>query len=452
MSSAHAIRSSRWFAAIVVGTAVAAVDAGAAIIDVKPGASVQAALTVAQAGDTIRIFPGTYGENVTILTGKDGLVLKGMGKKPDQVVIDARPSAPNPSGPGIRVLSAGVQIKNLVVRHARATLSDSGHGIEVLADGVVLDKVVVERSQQDGVNVVGNGFVAKNCTFLGNAARGVTLTGESASFTNCVFGQSKDGGVQITGGLASLKKCTVHSIKEGEGVEIIGAGALLQKCKVRGAYAESIKINGADATVQQCEVTNGGDDGIRVTGSNFRIEKNKITGLLFEGDGIRIATATGGLVQKNDVRDTAESGLKGTALNGVAMVANSFTNCGTDKKPVITISSNSMLCLIQDNVVKLGQGDGIRVDGDDNQVFDNVVADCLEDGIDVSGGSDNKIEDNVIQRCHGEGIENNGSDTDCEENVMSQNRIDLANDGSFDNFDGNEFDTGGPGFAPQIDD
>lgn len=446
------IHALRWLHGGVLALAAFGASADAAIIDVKPGASVQAALTVAQAGDTIRIFPGTYGENVTILSGKDGLVLKGMGKKPDQVVIDARPSAPNPSGPGIRVLSAGVQIKNLVVRHARATLSDSGHGIEVAADGVVLDKVVVERSQQDGVFVVGNGFVAKNCTFLGNAQRGVTLAGEAASFTSCVFGQSKDGGVQITGTLATLKKCVVHSIKEGEGIEIIGAGALLQKCKVRGAYAESIKINGADATVQQCEVTNGGDDGIRVTGSNFRIEKNKISGLLFEGDGIRIATATGGLVQKNDVRDTAESALKGTALSGVAMVANSFTNCGTDKKPVITISSNSVLCLIQDNVVKLGQGDGIRVDGDDNQVFDNVVSDCLEDGIDVSGGSDNKVEDNVISRCHGEGIENNGSDTDCEENVMTQNRVDLASDGSFDNFDGNEYVTGGPGFAPQIDD
>jgi parallel beta-helix repeat protein len=67
--------------------------AAADTIKVSPGQSIQAAINKADPGDTVKLAPGTYKENVKITT--DALTLKGSG--PDETVIEPA-ATPTPVG------------------------------------------------------------------------------------------------------------------------------------------------------------------------------------------------------------------------------------------------------------------------------------------------------------------------------------------------------------------
>lgn len=89
--------------ALLLATAFAS-SAQAAVIEVAPGQSVAAAVRRAQPGDTVRVLPGQYRENVVIdkrltLEGTRGATLSGGGK-----------------GDVVRVRAPGVTVRNLVVR------------------------------------------------------------------------------------------------------------------------------------------------------------------------------------------------------------------------------------------------------------------------------------------------------------------------------------------------
>src|SRR6267143_312478 len=58
--------------------------AAADVIKVSPGDSIQAAINKAEQGDTVKVAPGTYQENVQIKT--DGIKLKGAGA--DETVLE----------------------------------------------------------------------------------------------------------------------------------------------------------------------------------------------------------------------------------------------------------------------------------------------------------------------------------------------------------------------------
>jgi nitrous oxidase accessory protein NosD len=108
--------------------------AAADVIRVSPGESIQAAIDQAGEGDTVKLAPGTYTENVQIKT--DGITLKGAGA--DETVIEpgSSPSPVDPfcEGTGICVADvtlpadpnappiinnhvAGVRIKDLAVKN-----------------------------------------------------------------------------------------------------------------------------------------------------------------------------------------------------------------------------------------------------------------------------------------------------------------------------------------------
>jgi hypothetical protein len=117
-------------------SAVLAGSAGADVIKVSPGESIQAAIDSAGTYDTIKLRPGTYQENVQIK--KDGITLKGAGA--DETIIepgsgpgsvdpicagegfsgicvaDAEPPASEDSPPTINHTVADVRVKNLTVR------------------------------------------------------------------------------------------------------------------------------------------------------------------------------------------------------------------------------------------------------------------------------------------------------------------------------------------------
>ena len=73
--------------AIAVFSCVAQSATGATLKVPADFATIQEAVDAALPADTVLVTGGTYAENVTIPTGKDGITLRGKGK----VIIDARP-------------------------------------------------------------------------------------------------------------------------------------------------------------------------------------------------------------------------------------------------------------------------------------------------------------------------------------------------------------------------
>jgi parallel beta-helix repeat protein len=91
--------------------------AAADTIKVPPGGSIQTALNKAGEGDTVKLAPGTYTENVQVKT--KGLTLKGAG--PDETTIQA-PATPVDFGPACG--GAGICVSEATDPTAPPTLED----------------------------------------------------------------------------------------------------------------------------------------------------------------------------------------------------------------------------------------------------------------------------------------------------------------------------------------
>ena len=94
---------------------VLAVSVQARVYYVRPGQSIQAAIHRARAGDTIKVYPGVYKENIVIR--KPRLTLKSIWNTPANTIIDA-----DHNGNGITIIANGVTVKGFTVRNA-----DSGN-------------------------------------------------------------------------------------------------------------------------------------------------------------------------------------------------------------------------------------------------------------------------------------------------------------------------------------
>ncbi|MBI1891379.1 MAG: nitrous oxide reductase family maturation protein NosD [Burkholderiales bacterium] len=94
-------------------------DAGAAVLQVKSGQSIQAAVRAAQAGDTIQVEAGVYQEHLLI---DKRLTLQGINRP----TISGRES-----GDVIRVRAADVKIQGFVVRDSGTDLGAQNAGIYI---------------------------------------------------------------------------------------------------------------------------------------------------------------------------------------------------------------------------------------------------------------------------------------------------------------------------------
>ena len=110
-----------WMAACLAvgGLGATGTDAHGAVLQVRPGESVAAAVRAARAGDTVRVARGTYAEHVTI---DKTLVLQGVGR-------------PTLSGANrddvIRVRATDVTIEGFIVRDSGTDLGAQNAGIYI---------------------------------------------------------------------------------------------------------------------------------------------------------------------------------------------------------------------------------------------------------------------------------------------------------------------------------
>jgi hypothetical protein len=166
--------------------------------------TIQSAVDDAIIGDEILVRPGTYAENVTIPTGKQGLILRGpnasvtgSGARSDEAVI-----APA-SGTALTVTSAGVQVSGFTIDPAGAgngvQLNSSATGARIINSRIVgpADTTALPSAAYDAFadrGVVFSGFAATNGPDVDVEFRGNLITGwRTGVFNQKTTGVTYDG-------------------------------------------------------------------------------------------------------------------------------------------------------------------------------------------------------------------------------------------------------------------
>ncbi len=165
--------------------------------------SIQAAVTASVAGDTIKVLPGSYFEQVTI---NKNVIVVGSGF--ESTIINST------SNPTIN-MSAG---KILWF----AISSTNGDGIRVSGASAVISNCIVRGCNWDGIYSNTNGSVTAivNCVITSNAGYGIhTVSGATINATNCIA-KSNGGNYDYSndyggGGTLNLSFCNGNHYNTG---------------------------------------------------------------------------------------------------------------------------------------------------------------------------------------------------------------------------------------------
>jgi len=292
----------------------------------KPNAqftSIQAAVTAAQPGDTIKVFAGTY-QAVNIPTGKNGLDIEGVGNR-DKVIVNGSASAP-----AFHVAGA----KNVDIEGFRI----NGDGAEF---GVVVD-------QGGSASVEGNHVTSTS---------GQKLTG---AFVGVQFGRTDGAGNLLSAGSGDATDNLIDSYRKG-GVVVIGTGsnADVVRNTVRGAGpTDVIAQNG----IQVSDGATGTVSGNTVSGNKYTKEDAEGTGIIvFQSNGVRIRNNFAFGNDEGILLDTSNnSTVSGNTSNG-----NTFNGVG-----VLNSNNNQ----IENNRTFFNGFDGINLETSNNNTVNGNEA------------------------------------------------------------------------------
>jgi len=467
--------------------------------------SIQAAISAASPGDTIKVESGTYRENVVVPSNRAGLTIDGSGK----VFIDAYPASGNPAGPGIRVQAADVTLRDLIVKNAREAGSLTGDGVYVTAARVTIVDVKAWNCDDAGLHVVSSQAVIRDCFVRScdegidaqgfgisvndfKAERvddGIVIEGNGARVTSCDIVQASSYGVEIDGNDGRVKDCYVLGTSSTavdingddavvvdcrteatyHAIEVAGNRCLVKGNKIKRQYREAIEVTGSDAKVIGNTITDCGSYAITVEGSGATVSGNKVRkpdGYAIDVDGgaftitgndirectdgyagISIDFAVGGLIADNDIRDNSGGGIEiGSQTYFLEIRDNEVKSCGDDGYYVAGTGHT-----VTANLASKCSRNGFRTYGSQHVLKGNEAVGGDGDGFDAEGGSQHEFRDNLAKGNGAEGFDIGSDSTLVKNNVAEKNRLDLTNSGANNTFDGNEFQTGGPTVAPQLD-
>ncbi len=181
---------------------------------------IQDAVTASMGGDTIKILPGTYAENVSVPSGKDGLTLTGGAG----VLISGVDGGSN-----LSVASAGVTATGLTLIKAAGAdpaLNATG-GKLTLADAVILATGGDAVAMSGADNVIQRSTLATLATTAG--ADGIAFTtGGLRVDSSVVLGGGKGAAFRVTttdgSGAATVTLDHVSTTGAGAAVALEGAG------------------------------------------------------------------------------------------------------------------------------------------------------------------------------------------------------------------------------------
>lgn len=456
-------------------------------------ATIQAAVTAAAPGDTIRIRPGVYFENVVIPASKTGLTITQF-KCEDRgrVIIDARPGGIG--GIGLDVEANNVTIRCLTIRHAT-------DGIDADAHDLHLDRIRTLRAGSDSIDVVGDRFKIENSEFVGGGGQGVQVVGNDGRIVGNTSRNQDNSCYHLTVNNTLIENNVADLCEDSEGFRIQGNDNIVRQNRIE-ASDDGLNVNGINNRIVRNFLLNIADIGIDVDGNNNliewnevsfttndcydidgnnnRVESNRARGcqggyevsgqnpvvlnnrveLAGDGDGFNIVCFTacsagrvernfasgtnndddgfdinvsGGLTGFTVAHNTAEKNIEnGFRLNmsGATIYHNTAFRNGAESSNESGFTISGNDNMITENVARENRDDGFGISGNNNTLYENRAERNLEDGIQIRGGTGNTLDRNIARNNHAEGIENDGTNTVLTSNTASGNRTDCAQDGS----------------------
>ncbi|VAW94395.1 hypothetical protein MNBD_GAMMA23-2537 [hydrothermal vent metagenome] len=280
---------------------VSASGSGNSCLKSKPCSSIQAAINLAQAGDTVKIGEGTFTENITIAGGKAGLTLKGAGADSTMIVSAGGDVAPKFAPPGVPVdividiFSSDVTIEKLSTLHPamEATKRDLGIFVRPPANNVTIKKCKLVR-MRTGTNL--EPFMPGSRGILVFRAKGTLIK------KNELSGNYEDH-LHIP---ASNTRIIKNEVKDATriGIVIIQENAasdstnnVISKNEVEGSGTDGIQIQGDNNIISKNEVEHSGAAGIRLCGAGDCVAPGTV------------AIASGNQVRNNELEDNSAGNL-----------------------------------------------------------------------------------------------------------------------------------------------
>ncbi len=432
--------------------AALAPSSDAATISVKKGGAhptITSGIAAAAAGDVVKIEAGVYQENLEVASGLTGLTLRAHGK----VVVEARLVGGAAGGPGIAVFADAVTVEGITVRNADGIDSDHpGVGILVEANGFTARDVSTQRCLDDAVRVTGDDVLIERWSDFGSRSGLAAQNGQHAIVRDCLLRQENGAAMTFNGWNDALVENCRFILLEGTGISASDAanvGIVVRGNRFDQTLDFAIVVGGTDGVVEENTITDS-DAGILVRGDGFSVRANRLR-RIYGFVGIFVDESTSGTIEDNELVDIRSTGIDvRDTVTGTSVKNNVLRGLLSVDDPAIEILGANVE--VDGNQIKDCVGDGIAIEGDSNFVANNVIEDCLRDGIDVeSSAAANTISNCTIRRCLAEGLDHSGTVSIVADNTIEDCRIDVANDGSFINFTGNTFTTGGQATAPEID-
>ncbi len=354
-TSLLALSTSAAFSVFTSQAAVLTVDNDGAQCPGAPFNSIQAAVNAARAGDTIRVCPGTYPEQVRI---DKKLTVEGQTVGNESLIL-VRPTAVTPNTNSLEGTGAPI---------AAIILVDG-------ADGVTLENLTVDGAG-NSLTSCGQGFYGiyyRNASGKVDsvAVRNIRLAAAPADCESGsgILAQSSGGGsITESGGRGTSKlevvDSTIHDYRKN-GITANGSGTELN------AHGNTVTGSGPDDFVAQ--------NGIQIAfGATGEIEDNAVINHIF-----------GPCVSLQQCGMTATNVL----VIGAGDVKVKKNNLGKSQTGIALISNKAD---VSDNVIYDTEVfDGIAVFGNENKLDKNTVNNSDEAAI-VVAGNKNDVKNNTI--------------------------------------------------------
>ncbi|MGH8007528.1 MAG: right-handed parallel beta-helix repeat-containing protein [Candidatus Binatia bacterium] len=436
--------------------------------------TIQAAVTAAVAGDTIKIESGVYFENVTVPAGKDGLQI--LGTNADTTIVDARPLAPTGTGPGFTISSNNVTIAKLTVRHAEfdPSFTIPGDGVRCVAAGCTLQDLHLISNGGNGADIDGNNAVVMDSFISGNASEGLLLVnGDNAQILKNVAQNQEKGGFILTGSNMRIEGNTANviednegfrvtgnnnmilknssSITDGEGFEVdgnsniisgnevltaeedginvIGALNTVTGNSVQGAANECYELTGNDPVIENNSAESCGEDGFRISGNNPVVEKNKAAFILggggfdIEGSNPQVIGNRAEFMEDDGFQITCN-----TDCTGLLVQRNTAMGAADDDEgfDIFVAGGTGAGWIVEQNTAMDNVSDGFEITGSGGIIRRNKAlrnGNETEHGFDLDGDN-NEISFNQAFSNQGDGFEINGSNNTISKNKADKNLLD----------------------------
>jgi parallel beta-helix repeat protein len=321
-------------------------------------ATIQAAVDASFNGDTIKVCPGTYPEDVTVNKRLD---IMGMSKPLkekqclDRVLFPATDDAVNSivtggggTDIGFFVTADDVTIRNFV-------LDDTSRGVQI-NNLAVMDTQVKTNVFQDntiGVELRGtDGKITDNCFRENNRAgaasgNGVYSDGAAAKtdiYTNIFWGHDSSG-VNLNGdGAGSVDGIDITKNKSFDDSDFVSmAGVTGSTTKIEnnnvvgtdGGSAFYFQADNHDVNLVGNSVTGSDDEAVNIDAGGgtrndgFVIDNNKLTGNTTDGIGVRADSLQNSFIVGNTATGNGDDGLEISDDNdGIVVYNNNFKTNG----------------------------------------------------------------------------------------------------------------------------